>query len=123
MVVVIIIGILATLVAQNVLGQDDVARVNTVKSDIKTIDSAIEMFRLNKRRYPENLEELIEANYLKVPSVPKDPWDNEYILEEGEGRFKYIIRSAGPDGEQDTDDDITNANMRDYKLPGTEEEK
>jgi general secretion pathway protein G len=123
MVVVIIIGILATIVAQNVIGEDDVARVTKVKSDIATFDSAIERFRLKKRRFPESFEELIEANYLKVSNVPKDPWDNEYLLEDGEGRFKYIIRSLGPDGEQDTEDDITNANMAEYKLPDQNEEK
>ncbi len=123
MVVVIIIGILATIVAQNVLGQDDVARVNKVKADISTFDSAIELYRLKKRSYPESFEELINANFLKVSSVPKDPWDNEYVLEEGEGRFKYIIRSFGPDGEQETEDDITNANMAEYKLPEEDQDK
>ncbi len=116
MVVVIIIGIMATLVAQNVLGETDTAKLNAVKNDLNQISEASERFYLKNGRVPESVQELIDEQYLKLSEVPKDPWGNEYVIEEGEGNIKIRVLCFGPDGSQDTDDDITNLNMRSYDV-------
>ncbi|MBT5861816.1 MAG: type II secretion system major pseudopilin GspG, partial [Gammaproteobacteria bacterium] len=79
MVVVIIIGILAAIVAPNVIGRVDDARITAAKSDIATIEGALKMYRLDNFSYPQTqqgLEALITA--------PNDPsiknWNpNGYI--------------------------------------------
>ena len=116
LVVVIIIGIMATLVAQNVLGETDKAKLTKVKNDLQQIASAAERFYLDKSRLPESVQELVDEQYLKVSETPKDPWDNEYVIEEGEGRIRVVVISFGPDGSQDTEDDITNLNMASYTV-------
>ena len=119
MVVVVILGLLATLVAKNVIPFIFKSSVTAAKMDIRNISEAVDLYRTNNHgKLPESLEELVEPDengetYLKdLTEVPKDPWGNEYLLEEDpERKHGYIIRSYGPDGEPETDDDITNLNM------------
>ncbi|MFQ5503494.1 MAG: type II secretion system protein GspG [Planctomycetota bacterium] len=119
MVVVVIIGLLATVVASNVLGDVDTAKLNTVKSDISTIKDAVTRYYLKNSRIPESLEELVQEDesghrQLDLEEVPKDPWGNEYVLE-SEGGSKFVVICYGPDQEMDTEDDITTKNMRQRK--------
>ncbi|HHI67975.1 MAG TPA: type II secretion system protein GspG [Planctomycetes bacterium] len=126
MVVVVILGLLATLVAKNVIPFIFRSSVTAAKMDIKNISEAVDLYRTNNHgKLPESLEELIEPDengetYLKdMTQVPKDPWGNEYQLEEDPDRKGgYIIRSFGPDGEPETDDDITNLNLHDSPEQG-----
>ncbi len=120
MVVVVILGLLATLVAKNVIPYIFKSTVTVAKMDIKNIAEAVDLYRANNQgKLPESLEELVQPDengqtYLKdMTEVPKDPWGNEYQLEEDpERKGGYIIRSFGPDKEPETDDDITNLNMK-----------
>lgn len=102
MVVIVILGLLATLVVPNVVAYLFRATSEVVKVDIKNIDSAIENYRINNGgKLPSSLEELVtpDANgnsYLKSKTVPKDPWKNEYRYE-SDGRT-YRIMSFGKDG-------------------------
>ena len=126
MVVVVILGLLATLVAKNVIPFIFKSSVTAAKMDIKNISEAVDLYRTNNHgKLPESLEELIEPDengetYLKdMTQVPRDPWGNEYQLEEDpERKGGYIIRSYGPDGEPETDDDITNLNLHDNPEQG-----
>ena len=116
MVVVVIVGILATLVAQNVFGSTEQAKLDATRSDIDAIAQAADRYRLTHGNYPEEMSELVEESeggiqYLKVAEEPTDKWTNtEYRLER-EGA-KLVVRCAGFDGEFDTEDDITSQNMQ-----------
>ena len=91
MVVVVILGILASIVVPKIINRPDEARVVKAKSDVLAIQNALDLYKLDNGFYPttdQGLAALVEkptsnpepANwkpYLK--SVPKDPWGREYI--------------------------------------------
>jgi general secretion pathway protein G len=89
MVVVVIIGLLAAIVAPNFIGQIDTASINRAKTDIRGIETALNLYRLDNFRYPsttEGLEALVtnpgETNApnwrQQLQRVPVDPWDQPY---------------------------------------------
>lgn len=116
MVVVVIIGVLIGLVAPNILGRVDEARVTAAKADIGTLDQALEMYKLDNFSYPstdQGLQALIEKpsgnpqakkwnpdGYLKKPTLPKDPWGNDYIYLSPGANGPYDIYSLGADGRE-----------------------
>lgn len=108
MVVVVILGILATLVVPNVMGQADRARVNKAKSDVQAIVSALNLYRLDHLRYPSadaGLEALVNPppggapSYMK--SIPKDPWGNRYQYVNPGLHGEIDVMSYGADGQPD----------------------
>lgn len=120
MVVVVIIGILIGLVAPNVLGRVDKARVTAAKADIATLEQALEMYRLDNHTYPstdQGLEALIvkpggepaaknwnPEGYLKKSKLPLDPWGNAYqYLAPGQEQRPYDLFSFGADGREGGD--------------------
>ncbi len=121
MVVVVILGILAAMIVPKIMGKPDEARRATAKSDIRTIEQALEMYRLSNFTYPDTdqgLEALVtkpegaknwqKGGYLK--RVPKDPWGNEYKYLSPGVRSDIDIYTTGPDA-QNQDDDIGNWNL------------
>ncbi|MBN2019853.1 MAG: type II secretion system major pseudopilin GspG [Sedimentisphaerales bacterium] len=129
MAVIVIIGILAGIVAVNVVGYTDKARSATTKAVLKTLHSAVIQFKLDTGRYPTEdagLEELIEqptdvtgwaeGGYLDTTEVPLDAWKNEYVYQlYPESGKPFVIISYGADGKEggegyDTDLYSTDAN-------------
>ncbi|MBT8131181.1 MAG: type II secretion system major pseudopilin GspG [Gammaproteobacteria bacterium] len=127
MVVVVILGILATLVVPTVMQNVGEARVNKAKSDIRTIQSQLEMFRLHAFRYPttdEGIEALVSppsgadaAERWKgpyLPKLPKDPWSRPYLFispgTHGDTDLYSLGRDGQPGGEGE-DADIGNWNL------------
>ena len=107
MVVIVIIGLLATVVVPNVVGKLGQANVAKAKADIGAIASAVESYQLdNAGRLPEDLNLLVERDdkgtkYLKQDKVPVDPWGNEYIYEPPSGAEPdFLIWTYGADGVQ-----------------------
>ena len=116
MVVVIILAMLAGLVLPRIIGQEEKARVETAKIQIRSLESALDGYKLDNGFYPatdQGLEALIvkpeagrvpmkwrEGGYLKPARIPKDPWDHDYHYYSpgNEGR-DYEIISYGADGE------------------------
>jgi general secretion pathway protein G len=107
MVVVFILGLLVTLVAPRIIGRTDEARVTKAKADIKAIEEALNMFKLDNGFYPssaEGLGALVQGTprakrfnpdgYLS--KIPIDPWGNEYLYS-SDGR-DVIVVSLGADG-------------------------
>jgi|SRR5215470_10488524 len=107
MVVVFILGLLVTLVAPRIIGRTDEARVTKAKADIKAIEEAANMFKLDNGFYPstaEGIQALVQApprarkfnpdGYL--PNIPHDPWGNEYVYM-SDGR-NVVVMSLGADG-------------------------
>jgi general secretion pathway protein G len=112
MVVVVILGILAALIAPNVIGNIDKAQVTKVKQDIRAIESALKLYRLDRFRYPtsdEGLEALVTApSDSTVPwpaggyldRIPKDPWDRPYVYLQPGNNGEFDVYSLGRDGVQ-----------------------
>ena len=89
MVVVVIIGLLATVVAINVLPSRDQAMVTKAQADIATLEQAIETYRLDNLDFPDDLQALVAApanlaspaRYRQggyVRRLPEDPWGEPY---------------------------------------------
>lgn len=121
MVVVAIIGLLATVVAVNVFSQSYKARVTKVTADMNGIENAVGLYRLDNGRVPAVLEELWirPANSPKWgpdPYVnkrpPKDPWGNEYTYERRGRQIELISLGAdGVPGGTDEDADLTSTQL------------
>lgn len=122
MVVIVIIGVLASLVVPNLMGNKEKADKQKAVSDIVALENALDMYKLDNHHYPttnQGLESLVEAptlpplaaNYNKegyIKRLPADPWGNDYVLVNPGEHGAYDLLSAGPDGEMGTEDDITN---------------
>jgi general secretion pathway protein G len=111
MVVIVILGLLATIVAINVLPATGRANTEKAKTDIATIEQALEMYRLDNLNYPsttEGLQALVTAppggaqaqryrqgGYIK--RLPDDPWGNPYRYTFPGARGAFDIFSLGAD--------------------------
>ena len=114
MVVIIILGLLATVVAPNVMRHLGDAEIKKAQSDLKAIDSAIQLYFMTNRRLPKMTDlttpDKKGESYLKdfeEGQEPKDPWDNPYVIREGERPGKWEVISWGPDKSEGTEDDLT----------------
>jgi general secretion pathway protein G len=108
MVVLVIIGLLATVVLINVLPSQDKARVTKATADIATLEQAMEMYRLDNAAYPNDLNALVTAppgsdatqyragGYIK--KLPADPWNRPYQLAVPGRSGPFEIYSLGADG-------------------------
>ncbi len=118
MVVLVILGLLATFIGPKIMSAPDKARVTKAINDIKALESGLNMYKLDNGNYPttdQGLLALVEkpelepvpnnwspGGYLSTSTVPKDPWGNDYIYRsptEDENR-DYEIKSFGADGQE-----------------------
>ena len=128
MVVLLIIGMMAAMVAPQILGQSEEAALKKAAVDIQQLESALEMYKLRNSVFPtteQGLDALVNEptidplprNYPQggfIRRLPADPWGNEYQLI-SPGELGVIdIFSTGPDGEPGTDDDIGTWNINDF---------
>ena len=116
MVVIVILGLLATLVARNVMGASDEAREQKALADCKTIAGAVRTYYGKNGRLPETLEDLAEKDEKgrsELEELPLDPWDTPYELLEGDTPNSFEIISCGPDKQPETEDDISSRTRRD----------
>jgi len=102
MVVIVIIGLLATIVIINVMPAADRAAATKARADIATLEQAIDIYRLNNRRYPtseEGLQALVSGEMIR--RLPNDPWNNPYRYSApgADGR-PYTIATWGADGRE-----------------------
>jgi general secretion pathway protein G len=108
--VITILGILGTVVVVNFSGAGDDARKATTLTSINAISQACDIYRMKTGRLPRNIEDLTngindEEPLLKAGAL-NDAWGIPFEYK-AEGK-KYSIRSAGPDGAMNTEDDLTN---------------
>ena len=104
MVVIVILGLLAAIVAPNVIGSQLEANKGIARTTIGEIDKAIELYMIRNNQRKPTMEELVEEDengqrYLKMnfeADLPKDPWGNEYIIVDLEGHDAEIAAPAGP---------------------------
>lgn len=104
MVVIVIIGLLATLVVPNVVRRLFAAQRATVEANISAIAGALDNYAVeNMGKYPESLEALVTPDenghtYLNRETVPVDPWGNPFVYEPPASGRKLNIICYGKDG-------------------------
>ncbi|MGH1595943.1 type II secretion system major pseudopilin GspG [Yersinia proxima] len=122
MVVIIILGLLASLTIPSIMANKNRADYQKALSDIAAIENALDMYKLDNGHYPTNSQGIdsliIKPVELPIPRIypkngyirrlPKDPWGNAYQIN-NPGQYKEIdVLSSGPDRELRTEDDIGN---------------
>ena len=101
MVVIVILGLLATVVVINIAPATDKAAATKVRADISTLEQGVEMYRLSKMNYPggDGLQALVAEGFVK--RLPDDPWGNPYRYETpGRDGAPFSIFSLGADGRE-----------------------
>lgn len=130
MVVIVILGILAGMIVPRIMDRPEEARRTKAEIDIGAISQALKMYKVDNGNYPsmdQGLRALIElpqtgqlaknwkGPYLDKGSVPKDPWENEYIyINPGMHGSDFDLMSYGADGELGGED--TNADINSWEL-------
>jgi general secretion pathway protein G len=113
--VVAILGILATIVVVNVSGRREGAMIQATRTSISALSGALDLYEVDTGRYPETLDALIRNDsspnwmgpYVKGAGLQPDAWGTAFAYKrKPEGG--YEIRSAGPDLQIGSEDDITN---------------
>ena len=110
MVVMVIIGLLAATVVPKFFGHVDKARQQDAQAQIELLGQALDLYRLEKHKYPTT-DEGLEAikSYLKK-ELPKDPWGSPYVYQSpGNEERGYDLMSYGADkaeGGEENDTDI-----------------
>ncbi|NLB58424.1 MAG: type II secretion system major pseudopilin GspG [Gammaproteobacteria bacterium] len=120
MVVVVIIGLLATVVMINVMPSQDRAMAEKARADISVLEQAIETYRLENLAYPpqqDGLQALVRApaglarpeRYRQggyIRRLPEDPWGNAYQYRHpGSRGGAFDVFSYGSDGNEGGDGD------------------
>lgn len=127
MVVLVILGVLATLIIPRIMGRPEEARRIKARVDIQSLETALKLYSLDNGAYPsteQGLQALVEApstgvlpkawrdgGYLEKGKVPKDPWGNEYIYLSPGNHGDFDLVSYGADGEpggEGKDGDVAN---------------
>jgi general secretion pathway protein G len=112
MVVIVILGLLAALVVPKLVGRTEEAKRTQTRIQIKNIQQAMELFKLDNGFFPstdQGLEALVRMpeagriakNYRKggyLERVPKDPWGNPFVYVSPGQNADYDISSYGADG-------------------------
>lgn len=132
MVVIVILGILASLVIPNLMGNKEKADQQKVVSDIVALENSLDMYRLDNNVYPtteQGLSSLVTRptispeppNYRPqgyIKRLPRDPWGHPYqYINPGE-KGTIDIYSLGMDGEEGGEgnaSDIGNWNLQEYQ--------
>lgn len=114
MVVIVILALLAALVGPKLMGRTDDAKITDARVQIKNIETALKLYKLDTGNYPsteQGLTALItkptvgvipngykEGGYLESKKVPKDPWGNDYLYISPGEHGDYDLFTYGSDG-------------------------
>ena len=128
MIVVVILGILAAIIVPKLTDQPEKARAVKAQQDIRAVESAIQLYKLDNFYYPstqQGLEALVTRpsgdpqarNYKQggyLPRLPKDPWGQPYQYLSPGVKGEYDVFSYGADGKpggESVDTDVGNWNL------------
>lgn len=127
MVVVLILGILAGLIVPRIMGRPEEARRTKAALTLRSLDSALKLYRLDNGVYPtteQGLEALIEkpstgvipknwreGGYLDSRKVPQDPWGRDYVYIMPGENGDYDLSSYGRDNEKGGEGDNKDINL------------
>lgn len=114
MVVVVILAMLAAIVGPRLMGRTDDAKVTDARVQIKNIETALKLYKLDNGSYPsteQGLGALVakptvgvipksykDGGYLESKKMPKDPWDNDFLYVSPGEHGDYDLFSYGSDG-------------------------
>jgi len=114
MVVIVILAMLAALVGPKLMGRTDDAKITDARVQIKNIETALKLYKLDTGNYPsteQGLSALVaiptvgvipknykEGGYLESKKIPKDPWGNDYLYVSPGEHGDYDLFSYGFDG-------------------------
>jgi len=131
MVVIVILALLAALVGPKIIGRSDDARVADAKVQIRNIETALKLYKLDSSFFPtteQGLAALVTKpatgvipknykpeGYLESKKLPKDPWGSDYIYLSPSEQGDYELCSYGSDGAKGGEAkaaDICNYNMQ-----------
>lgn len=120
-VVITIIGILATAVVVNIGGVDDDGKAARVKADFQAMNTAASFYKNKMGSWPQSVEELInppegDRKFLDVSEAPVDPWTNQPYIVEFEPNGRPIFVSYGAD--QSEGGDGVNEDIRSNEMGG-----
>ena len=127
MVVIVILAMLAALVGPKLMGRTDDAKIQTTRTQISNLETALKLYKLDNGGYPsteQGLTALVtkpgvgvipksykEGGYLEKKQVPKDGWGNDYLYISPGEHGDYDLFSYGADGAKGGDNknaDVTN---------------
>lgn len=124
LIVMIILGLLASLVGPRLFRHVDEAKVSTARSQIELLGTALDSYRLDVGRYPTT-EQGLEAlrnepsgvrnwngPYLPRP-IPQDPWGSDYVYKSPGDNGDYDLLSYGADGQPGGEGD--NADVKSWE--------
>ena len=126
MIVIVILGILATVVMPRIMDRPEQARRVKAVTEIRQIESALYLLKADTGRFPnsaEGLNILLKDPGIKgynpdgyLDNIPLDPWGNSYIYiyPSIHGNKDYDLKSYGPDGEKGGDGN--NADIESWNL-------
>jgi general secretion pathway protein G len=131
MVVIVILALLAALVGPKIMGRSDDAKVADAKVQIRNIETALKLYKLDNGNYPttdQGLSSLVAKptvgqipnnykaeGYLESKNVPQDPWKNDLIYLSPREHGDYELCSFGADavkGGEGKNADICNYDMK-----------
>jgi len=113
MVVIVILGILASMIMPRLMGRTDDAKITKAEVDIKALSTALKLYKLDNGDYPtteqglkalisppeqEGMEGWKKGGYLDQKSLPKDPWKRDFIYLCPGTHNDFDIISYGADG-------------------------
>jgi len=114
MVVIVILAMLAAIVGPKLMGRTDDAKVTDARVQIKNIETALKLYKLDTGSYPsteQGLGALVakptvgvipnsykDGGYLESKKMPKDPWGNDYLYVSPGEHGDYDLFSYGGDG-------------------------
>lgn len=111
--VIAIIGILAGIVVPNIAGKPEEAKVAAARSSIGGIITAVNAYEVAAAKFPDSLDDLTVETDTRAALLKKDKlidaWGTPYQYSK-KSRFTFEVRSAGPDGQMNTEDDIFDTN-------------
>lgn len=121
--VLVILAVLAAVVAPRFAQRGEQARETAARTDIATLENALDTFEVDNGRYPtteQGLNALLQqpsgladswrGPYLRRSDLPRDPWGNPYVYRYPgqQNQHGFDLYSRGADGQDGTEDDITN---------------
>lgn len=125
MVVMVILGLLVAIVAPNIMGRSDQAKVTVAQTQLSNIGNALDLYRLDNSRYPstqQGLEALVNKpagspepknwnadGYLK--NVPEDPWGTPYQYVSPGTEGDYDLYSLGSDSQEGGEGDAADLSI------------
>ncbi|PCM45913.1 type II secretion system major pseudopilin GspG [Marinobacter sp. ANT_B65] len=125
MVVMVILGLLVAIVAPNIMGRSDQAKVTVAETQLTNISKALDIYRLDNSHYPstqQGLEALKSRpsgspepknwnpdGYMK--SIPQDPWGNDFQYVSPGSEGPYDLYSYGSDGQEGGDGDASDISI------------